>query len=219
MTTGVLIMARAPWPGTAKTRLEPLLGPDGCARLQAELIRHTAGWVARCTRRAWLAFTPPGALAEFAALVPRGVRLFPQEGADLGERLRNATELVSSAHDGPLAVIGTDAPELGPVRLRFAERAVATGHDACLIPTLDGGYALIALACPTPAAFDLPPESWGGPDVLELTLIALERAGRSSVSLDPVRDLDTPTDADHVAADPRCPEAIRHALKVGLRHE
>lgn len=31
----VVIMARAPVPGAVKTRLEPLLGPVGCARLQA----------------------------------------------------------------------------------------------------------------------------------------------------------------------------------------
>ncbi len=47
--------------------------------------------------------------------------------------------------------------------LRFAEHALAVGHDACLVPTVDGGYALIALARPTPAAFDLPSEAWGGP--------------------------------------------------------
>jgi rSAM/selenodomain-associated transferase 1 len=213
LTADVLIMARAPRPGTAKTRLEPLLGPDGCARLQAELIRHTAGWVTRATRRAWLAFTPADGLAELAGLVPRRVRLFPQQAGDLGARLRHATELVFRVHRGPLMVIGTDAPELGPMHLRFAERALATGADACLVPALDGGYALIALARATPAAFDLPPEAWGGPEVLALTVMALEAAGCTSALMAPVRDLDTPADATCVAADPRCPSAVRRALR------
>jgi rSAM/selenodomain-associated transferase 1 len=211
--TAILIMARAPRAGKVKTRLEPLLGPEGCARLQAELIRHTGRWTARSTQEAWLAFTPADADGELAGLVSPTIRRFAQKGGDLGERLRHATEFVFRHQRDPLTVIGIDAPELGPVHLRFAEQALANGHDACLIPALDGGYALIALARPTIAAFDLPPEAWGGPDVLELTLIALGRAGCSSALLEPVRDLDTPSDAGHVAADPRCPEAIRHALE------
>ena len=37
-----LVMARAPRAGEVKTRLEPLLGPEGCARLQAELLARAA---------------------------------------------------------------------------------------------------------------------------------------------------------------------------------
>lgn len=211
--TPILIMAKAPRPGEAKTRLEPLLGPDGCARLQAELIRHTALWAAEAAPSVWLSFAPADACAELAELVPRRVRLFPQDHGDLGARLRAATERVWREHCGPLMAIGTDAPELGPVHLRFAEHALATGADACLAPALDGGYALIALACPIPAAFDLPPDAWGGPDVLALTIAALEAAGCTTALLDPVRDLDTPADASSIAADPRCPRAVRRALR------
>lgn len=212
MSTGILMMARAPRPGVVKTRLQPLLGPKGCARLQGELIRHTASWAAGCTQAAWLAFTPADGRDEIAALTPSSVRLFPQEGDDLGARLRHATRLVFNNHRDRLIVVGTDAPELSPVHVRFAEHALRDGHDACLIPTVDGGYALIALAHPVPVAFDLPPEAWGEPDVLELTVSTLEDAGYSHVVLEPVRDLDTPEDAKYVAADPRCPAAIRQIL-------
>lgn len=212
MSLGMLIMARAPRPGEVKTRLAPLLGAQGCARLQTELIRNTAGWVASWTRDSWLAFTPADARADVAALVPPAVRLFAQTGDDLGARLRHATDMVFGRRRGGLAVIGADAPELSPVHAQLAHRALSHGHDASLIPTLDGGYALIALARPTPAAFDLPAAAWGGPRVLELTLAALREAGCSCAVLEPVRDLDTPADAMPIAADPRCPEAIRHAL-------
>jgi glycosyltransferase A (GT-A) superfamily protein (DUF2064 family) len=139
--------------------------------------------------------------------------MFPQGAGDLGARLRAATELVFRRDRGPLIVIGTDAPELGPVHLRFAEHALATGHDACVVPALDGGYALIALARPTPAAFDLPPDAWGGPEVLARTMTALHAAGCKTALLDPVRDLDTPADARYVAADPRCPPPVKLALR------
>jgi rSAM/selenodomain-associated transferase 1 len=213
MSTALLIMAKAPRPGEVKTRLEPLLGPDGCARLQTELIRHTSRWAAGCTRRSWLAIAPADGRPEVADLLPAGVTVFPQRGCDLGARLRDATARCFRTHRAALSVIGTDAPELGPVHLRFAELALADGNDACLIPALDGGYAMIALARPIPQAFDVPPGAWGGPDVLDLTVRALHAAGRSCAVLEPVRDLDTPDDARWVAADPRCPAAIRHILR------
>jgi glycosyltransferase A (GT-A) superfamily protein (DUF2064 family)/pyruvate-formate lyase-activating enzyme len=195
-------------------RQEPLLGAGGCARLQAELIRHTATWVAGFTPAAWLAFTPADARTEIAALTPPSIDLFAQRGDDLGRRLRHATELVFGHHQDALAVIGADAPELGPVHVRFAEHALRARHHASLIPTVDGGYALIALARAVPVAFDLPPAAWGGPDVLSLTLTALQDAGCPFVVLEPVRDLDTPEDAKYVAADPRCPPAIKDILKT-----
>lgn len=206
-------MARSPQPGQTKTRLEPLLGPDGCCRLQTELIRHTAAWVTDATSSAWLAYCPDDAASEIGELVPEAVRLFAQEGEDLGVRMRRATECVSRSSQGPLAVIGTDCPEMGPVHLGFVARALIGPHDVALIPALDGGYALIALKRPTPAAFSLPAEAWGGPDVLELTIRELQRNGCSVAVLEPVRDLDTPEDAAFVAADPRCPEPIRQLLR------
>lgn len=210
---GFLVMARAPQPGRVKTRLEPLLGPDGCAALQTELIRHTLDWVAGCARSLWLAFTPADADGQMAGLGPARTRRLVQRGDDLGHRMRAATDDVFRGWSAPLAMIGTDAPELGPVHAQFAEEALREGHDASLVPAIDGGYALLALARRAPWAFDLPAEAWGGPDVLELTVRALRRGGCSVAVLEPVRDLDTPDDARSIAADPRCPPAIRELLQ------
>ena len=212
MTLGILIMARAPRPGEVKTRLEPLLGPEGCARLQAELIWHSARWAAACAQKCWLAYSPAYAREALAHLVPANVGLFAQEGGDLGVRLRHATGHVFRTHRGGLAVIGTDAPELGPEHLRRAERELARGQDACLIPAMDGGYALIALARPLAHAFGLPAAAWGGPTVLDLTITMLKEAGCSWSVLEPVRDLDIPDDARYLAANAHCPTAIRDVL-------
>lgn len=203
-------MARAPRRGAAKTRLEPLLGPDGCARLQTELIRHTAGWVAGAAARTKVAFTPADARAEVAALVPAGVELLAQSPGDLGTRMAEATGRAT----GPVAVVGTDAPLLGPAQLRRAERALAEGHDACIVPATDGGYVLLALARHAPAAFALPPAAWGGPDVCELTQSALAAAGLRCAVLAAVPDLDVPADAIALLADPRCPSAITTVLSA-----
>ena len=202
--SGVLIMAKAPRAGEVKTRLEPLLGPAGCAALQRELIRHTASWATAVATRVWLAYAPADAEEELAGLVPEAVRLFAQEDGDLGRRLRAAVDVVGGEDRGPLAILGTDAPLLGPEQVRGAWRALTDGGDACLAPALDGGYSLIALARPTRSAFVLPSPEWGGPRVLELTI----------AQLPPVGDLDPPTDAAALLADPLCPPSIRAALAV-----
>lgn len=111
-----------------------------------------------------------------------------------------------------MIVIGTDAPLLGSAHALMAERQLREGWDACIVPALDGGYALIALGQPGQAPFALPPTAWGGPEVLRLTLQALQSEGLSCQLLDPVSDLDTPADAAALRADPRCPPAIRKLL-------
>jgi len=211
--SGILIMAKAPRPGQVNTRLEPLLEPEGCAALQRELIRHTARWAAMVAARVWLAYGPTGAGAELAELVPGSVRLFAQADGDLGRRLQHAVALVGREHSGPLAIVGTDAPLLGPAHAQAAWQALTDGHDACLVPALDGGYSMIALARASGMPFALPASAWGGPRVLALTLAALQDAGLSTVCLSPVSDLDTPADAATLLADPGCPPAIRAALQ------
>jgi uncharacterized protein len=75
----VLIMAEAPRPGIVKTRLHPMLSPDGCAALAGHLIRHavsvaTAGGGVTV----FTAIDPPDALGDVGALVPGSVRLMRQ---------------------------------------------------------------------------------------------------------------------------------------------
>lgn len=216
MSLAVLIMARAPRPGTCKTRLEPLLGPEGCAALQAALIAHTAGWAWATGRPVWLAFDPPAAEDDVAAAVPAGMRRFPQAAGDLGERLDDAVARVASAHSGPVVVIGTDSPLLGPRDLDALELALEGGWDACVLAAHDGGYAALALSRPLPRAFSLPAQAWGGPTVLERTLALLRRQDLAVAVLDRIDDLDTPDDARRLARDPSCPKPIRGLLAPTL---
>lgn len=207
-----LIMAKAPRPGRVKTRLHPLLGPAGSARLQAELIRRTAALTRGRRLGTFVAFDPPDARAELELLVPDGVRLLPQRGADLGERVAAAAGDVLSGRAGPLPVIGTGAPTLTPALLDRAAAALREPADAVLGPALDGGYYLIGLHRPQPDLFALDPGLWGGDRVLAATLAAAHAAGLTVRLLPRVRDLDTPEDAAALLADPLLPEPIARLL-------
>jgi rSAM/selenodomain-associated transferase 2/rSAM/selenodomain-associated transferase 1 len=210
----VLIMAKAPRPGTVKTRLEPMLGPDGCAALAGRLLRHTvsvalaAGGVAVFT-----AVDPPDAVTEVASLVPAGVRLLRQQGADLGERLAAATGQVFAAGHRPVVVIGIDAPTLTTGLLARAFGELARGHDVVFGPAHDGGYYLAGLNRPVPELFALDPDVWGGCQVLAASLAAARRAGLDAGLLPALCDLDTPADAEALLADPLLPAAVADALR------
>ncbi|HEX2725191.1 MAG TPA: glycosyltransferase, partial [Beijerinckiaceae bacterium] len=87
--TDLAILAKAPIPGFAKTRLIPLLGPDGAARLQERLIERTlatalAGAVGPVTL--WCA--PDDSHPAFQSAARQcGVRLARQPDGDLGVRM------------------------------------------------------------------------------------------------------------------------------------
>ena len=209
-----LVMAKAPRAGDVKTRLEPLLGAEGCARLQGLLLTRTARWAAQVAPgAAFVAFTPDDALGEIVDLVPAGTDLFPQVGADLGERLAAATARVLSVHDGPLLTVGTDLATLEPGHAAAALDDLADGIDVTFGPAFDGGYYLIGLREPHPEVFALPSEEWGGPRVLQLSLQAAAEAGLSLGMLRGERDLDTPADARAALADPRFPDDIASGLR------
>ena len=132
----IIVFAKAPVPGEAKTRLVPLLGDWGAARLHERLTRHAVrtALAARCgdvevhgTRR-----------HSFFKRLNVPFRL--QRGRDLGERMYRAL-----ARNRGAILIGTDCPELTVADLRRADRWLRAGYDAVLAPAEDGGYALIAL--------------------------------------------------------------------------
>jgi rSAM/selenodomain-associated transferase 1 len=175
----IIVFAKAPVPGEAKTRLIPRLGPWQAARLHVRLTRHalSTARAARCgpvelhlTRRHSLF---------------KGARL--QRGRDLGERMQHAF-----CRSRKVILIGTDCPMLCARDLRRAARWLRGGYDAVLAPAEDGGYALIALRRPIPSLFQ--GIDWGSDRVYADSVKKL--AGYRWRALRSVRDVDRPEDLD-----------------------
>lgn len=208
-----LVMARAPRPGECKTRLEPLLGPERCARLQAVLVRRAADWAAAVApERALVAFDPADAEDELPRLVPAAVELVPQAAGDCVERLQSAVGLAFERFGGPLLVVGTGLPRLGPGHAAAALLDMAEGADATFGPALDGGYYLVALREPRPELLG-PARSGPGDDSVLARTLALAAERRLEVGLMRTeRELGTPADAAAMLADPLLPLEVRAAL-------
>jgi rSAM/selenodomain-associated transferase 1 len=188
----IAILAKAPVPGLAKTRLIPALGADGAARLQERFVGHavkTACEVAAVTLWAEPDHTHP-IFRQFAS----HVRLACQVPGDLGARMFAAAAVAS----GPVLVIGTDCPALTTDHLRAAIDVLRQGIDVVVNPAEDGGYVLIGMNEPDPRLFA--GMVWSVPTVMAETRRRLAQSGLSWREPARLWDVDLPDDLDRMRA-------------------
>jgi uncharacterized protein len=183
----IIVFARAPVPGRAKTRLVPRLGEWGAAQLHVRLVRQ-----ALHTARASGCGPVELHLATRHAMFRR-TKI--QKGADLGERmLRSIAEGLRTHRT--VILIGSDCPALTVSDLRRAERLLKGGCDVVLAPAEDGGYALIAARRVSRRLFAGVP--WGGATVYEETVRRLEALGWRWRALRTLWDVDRPQDLERL---------------------
>jgi len=191
----VIVFARAPLPGRAKTRLVPKLGAWGAARLQARLTERAVqtAIAARCGP-VELHGTPRAAHPFFRRLQGRyGIARRGQSGGDLGERMHHALRGALRRHRYAL-LIGVDAPALRATDVRRALRLLRSGRDVVIAPAEDGGYALIACRrAPRPVFERI---DWGGNKVYAQTVQRLERLRWRALRT--VWDVDRPEDVERL---------------------
>jgi hypothetical protein len=196
-SVGLAILARAPEPGRAKTRLIPALGAETAARLQGWMLR-------RAVDTALQAGVGPVSLwCEGADDHPAmrecrerdGLDFRRQSPGDLGARMLEALRGAAPALEAGAMVIGTDCPVLSVDHLRAAAAALAT-VDAVLVPAEDGGYVLIGMRRPVAAAFrDI---AWGGPEVLAQTRRQLSALGWRVAEFPTLWDVDRAEDVERL---------------------
>lgn len=195
----IVIIAKAPIGGFAKTRLIPALGREGTARLARRMLEHTV-------RTAILADVGPVELCVSPSPsdpvwvrldLPDSLAWSEQGDGDLGMRMARAASRASVAGE-EVILIGTDCPDLTAQHLRNAATALAD-HDAAIVPTVDGGYALLALRRFHPCLFEHMP--WSTDGVAFETLSRMGRLGWRASTARPLHDIDEPTDLAWLPAD------------------
>ena len=183
----VAVMAKAPIPGLAKTRLIPDVGAHAAAVLAERLTERAiqtalAAEVGPVTL--WCA--PDTAHAAFGGLAQRyPVTLTAQPQGDLGARM------LACMRDGPTLVTGSDCPALTPAHVQDAARALRDA-DVVLIPAEDGGYVLIGTRAPQPGLFS--DMTWGTDTVLAETRKRIAALSLRAVEMAPLWDVDTEDD-------------------------
>ena len=187
--TALIVFARAPAAGRVKTRLVPLLGAEGAARLHAKLVESTLKTaIAAGFDRVELYCSPGTRDRFFSRMKTRyGVRLFAQGRGNLGDRMYRALRRNPGA-----VLVGSDCPALRPADLRAAARALREGADAVLAPAEDGGYALVGVRRAARSLFT--GVDWGSAKVLAQTRRRLRRLRWQWTELRTLWDVDRPGD-------------------------
>ena len=197
----VIVFAKAPLAGYAKTRLIPALGVGGAARLAERMLGHAVRQaVAAGIGPVEVCCAPDATHPAFGSLTATLTLALTEQGSgDLGARMQRAFARRLARGAMPAAdaalLIGTDAPALDAAMLRRARDALAA-HDAVFVPALDGGYALVGLRRPAPGLFD--GIAWSTGAVMADTRQRLATLGLRCTELDAVADIDEPADLVHV---------------------
>ena len=202
----VLIVAKAPVPGLAKTRLAAALGDRVAAGIAAAALLDTLDAVAD-TPLAAKVVAMTGDLAsacQSEAIRERlsGFTVVEQRGDSFADRLANAhADAAATAGPMPVLQIGMDTPQVTAELLTRCARALLGAH-AVIGPARDGGWWLLGVSdAATAECLRLVPMSQ--PDTGAMTYAALLKTGSPVIVLEELADVDTVADISGVRADCR----------------
>jgi uncharacterized protein len=195
------VMAKAPRPGLAKTRLCPPLQPEQAAELSAAFLRDITENIALAARvvpiHGCIAYAPADAAAWFAGHLAEGTGLVLADGSPpmppdvqgFGRCLLHAAQAILAAGFGAVCLLNSDSPTLPTAVLMHAARALlAPGERVVLGPAEDGGYYLLGMKQPYAHLFaDI---AWSTSDVAAATRARAASLGLELVSLPTWYDVD-----------------------------
>jgi rSAM/selenodomain-associated transferase 2/rSAM/selenodomain-associated transferase 1 len=202
----ILIFARYPEPGRAKTRLIPTLTPLGAARLHRRMTEHVLG-AARAFQRARgcradvkITICHTGARQkDFRAWLGTDLDFAEQVHGDIGARMLGAFKTAFQKKAEPVIGIGSDVPGTTLEILQQATESLRY-KDIVLGRAEDGGYYLIGMKSLYPGLFE--GIDWGTGRVYEQTCGNIHRLGLALAEMPPLRDVDRPDDLAAVRDDP-----------------
>lgn len=191
----VILFAKAPVPGTVKTRMIPALSPATAAELHSQLVDGTLRRLlpndcntyelelhSNDAQHPWIQSRAKN----------YSVPVILQTGDGLGERM-SAAFAQAFVHYERVVICGGDSLEFSEQQAKQLFAALDQ-HDAALVPTHDGGYIAIAAKSSVVADCLLEGIHWGSDQVFAQTLTNASRHQLSISASLKVADIDTPED-------------------------
>ncbi|BAH52418.1 TIGR04282 family arsenosugar biosynthesis glycosyltransferase [Rhodococcus opacus] len=209
LDVAVLVVAKAPVPGFAKTRLARDVGNARAAGLAAASLLDTLDAVAGAgVAHRVVAMTGDLGHAvrgsDIAATLG-GFTVVPQRGENFAERLVNAHADTFGRFRLPILQIGMDTPQVTAELLAESADRLTERRGRCALGLAeDGGWWILGVPDAVSARAILPVPT-SSPDTGRLTRAALLAAGAEVLSLPTLRDVDYASDVAPVAA--LCPES------------
>ncbi|MFT5775858.1 TIGR04282 family arsenosugar biosynthesis glycosyltransferase [Hyphomonas sp.] len=160
----VLIYAKPPRMGFAKTRLAKGLGPTEARRIAHFTLSRTMRAALSGPWTPILYTAPDGALGEsLGGIWPAHLVRRSQGIGGLTARLDRG---LAESPPGPVVFIGADAPDVTSALLRAAIRALQR-HDAVFGPARDGGFWLFGINKRLRSRSPFENVRWSGPHAME----------------------------------------------------
>ncbi len=174
------VMTKAPRAGQVKTRLTPPLTPEEAAALNICFLRDTSAAITSAASggiaRGIAVYTPFGAEAAYAGILPDEFDLVPQRGEAFGERLTFATEDLLALGFNSFCLINSDSPTVPQHAFAQAAQILLEKEEGVVLgPSNDGGYYLIGLKKLHRSLFE--GIAWSTNRVLEQTIERAEQIG------------------------------------------
>ena len=189
----LLFFIKNPQKGQVKKRLAAAIGDEMAVRLYKRFLLEMLSTLNKGTFLFYLCVYPVDALESLKAWLGEDYLYMPQQGENLGERMKNAFTEALAMNFKRVVLIGSDIPSLP---LEFIEEAFMSleKKDVVIGPSADGGYYLVGFRDRkfSPRAFKGIP--WSTERVFEETMKIFEHEGLTVHTLKMLRDIDTVQD-------------------------
>ena len=186
----LLFFIKNPQKGQVKTRLASAIGDEMAVRLYKRFLLEMLSTLNKGTFLFYLCVYPVDALEGLRTWLGEDYLYMPQQGENLGERMKNAFMEALAMNFKRVVLIGSDIPSLP---LEFIEEAFISleKKDVVIGPSVDGGYYLIGFQDKkfSPRAFK--GILWSTERVFEETMKVLEHENLTVHTLKTLRDIDT----------------------------
>ena len=186
----IQIFAKPPVEGKVKTRLIPDIGASKANEVFRHCLNYTINMVATSNidSHIWISDASKDSIF-------KPMPCYLQQGDDLGARMLFAIDSqLALQPDKKVVLIGSDCLDLDRNHFDQAFAALET-NDIVLLPTYDGGFALIGCRVIDPLLFNQ--VEWSSSQVLQQTMDNANKLKYQVHLLEMVRDIDTLSDLGH----------------------
>ena len=191
----IIIFAKFPAQGMAKTRLQPALGVDGAARMARQLLLHSVEQAVATGFSVEMCVSPSPSDPCWQELnLPKSLLWSEQAEGDLGLRMLTTSQKALEKFEKVL-LIGTDCPDLIAKQIQNAVQALKQ-NGTVMIPSFDGGYVLLGFKQVDARLFS--DMTWSVSDVAAVTQQRVKDLGWSLKLLESSVDIDEPSDLQYL---------------------
>lgn len=183
MSKRLIILAKNPVLGKAKTRLAATVGKKLALKVYEYLLTHTNSIAKKSGVTTSVFFTDK----QEEGIIWKGFEQHLQEGHSLGDRMYNSLLKTNV----PSIIIGTDCFDLNEAIIQQAFTALEN-NDVVIGPAEDGGYYLIGMNKPHQQLFKN--KKWSTESVFIDTIEDIKNSGLTHCTLPTLTDIDTEED-------------------------